>query len=276
MGQGMFDIHHHLLPGLDDGPLDWEQSMAMAQEAVADGIAEVVCTPHWMPGQFENNRSQVLTAVKKLQEKLNDCDIPLRVYPGAELRLDPHLPQNIESGDLITLNDTGRFALIELPDPLVPQDVDRIFGELLTRTITPVIGHPERNHALQRDPTLLYQWVEMGALAQVTAGSVTGRFGAHIRRFTLLLLEHRLVHLLATDAHSPNIRAPKLSEALVEVGEIVGEEDAVRMVKDTPRLIIGGEPVPFLRPIPLTDVSKVSSFLKKSFYFLKFTASGRE
>src|SRR5208337_2347521 len=104
---------------------------------------------------------------------------------------------------------------------------------MLSRGITPVICHPERNHSLLRDPMPLLRWVEMGSLVQITAASVTGRFGSGIRRFSRMLLEHGLAHLLGTDAHDPLMRVPVLSQALFEVEGILGKENAENMVKET-------------------------------------------
>ncbi len=264
----MIDIHNHILPGLDDGSPDCEQSLVMARIAVADGITGVVCTPHWAPGAFQNTRLPVLRALKEFQEKLCGNGIPLTLHPGAELRLDPDLIRKIGSGEVLTLNDTGRFALIELPDMFLPQSLEFFFGNMLSRGITPVICHPERNHSLLRDPMPLFRWVEMGSLVQITAASVTGRFGSGIRRFSRMLLEHGLAHMLGTDAHDPLMRAPVLSQALFEVEGILGKENAENMVEETPRLVVAGESVIPPAPIPFVNGPAESSFSRKLFSFL--------
>jgi protein-tyrosine phosphatase len=155
----MFDLHSHMIPGLDDGASDWDQSLAMARMALEDGIEGVVCTPHWVTGRFDNTRPRILRSLGKLQRKLADHHIPLEVYPGAELRLDLGLPQRIHNGELLTLNDTGRFALIELPEELLPQNLDEFFWDLQMQKMTPMISHPERYLELRRDPVRLYHWV---------------------------------------------------------------------------------------------------------------------
>jgi len=259
----MIDIHNHMLPGLDDGSPDCEHSLAMARIAVADGIRDVVCTPHWAPGAFENTRVPVLRALKEFQEKLCDNGIPLTVHPGAELRLDPDLIRKIGSGEILTLNDTGRFALIELTDMFLPRNLEVFFRNMLSRGITPVICHPERNHGLLRDPMPLFRWVEMGSLVQMTAASVTGRFGSEIRRFSFLLLEHGLAHVLGTDAHDPRMRTPVLSGGMKEVEGILGREAADSMVMETPRRIIGGERVIPGAPVPFVNGPAAASFSPK-------------
>jgi protein-tyrosine phosphatase len=268
---GMVDIHSHILPGLDDGASDWADSIAMAQVAVADGIREVVCTPHWVSGSFENTRPSVLTVLHEFREKLHEHEIPLTVYPGGELRLDVELAGKINSGELLTLNDTGRYVLIELPAEFLPRNLENIFWELQSQDITPVLGHPERNCGLHRDPMLLYRLVEMGSLVQITAGSVTGRFGPEVRKFSHSLLEHGLVHVIGTDSHGAKTRTPRLTEALKQATEILGERAAERMVNETPRRIVEGNRVVPDDPVPLTQRSRLGTFFRRSFSFLGLT-----
>ncbi len=260
---GMYDIHSHILPGLDDGAPNWEKSLAMAGMAVDDGIAGMVCTPHWVSGFFNNDKSAVLRVFKTFQEKLDEHRIPLSVYPGSELRLDFEIPERISSGELLTINDTGRYALIEFPEEVIPQNLDHFFWELQMQDVIPVIVHPERNRVIQRDPARLYRLVELGALTQITGASLTGRFGNEIRKFSIMLLEHHLAHVLATDAHSPDSRAPKLAEASREAERILGAEMADRMVRDNPRRIIDGLQV---TPFDLIPLGKRDSLWKKVFF----------
>ncbi len=266
----MLDIHNHMLPGLDDGPPDWDQSLALARLALAGGIREVVCTPHWVPGAYRNTRQVVLSAVEQFRRKLREAVIPLKVYPGAELRLAPDLPQRIESGELLTLNDTGRFALIELPDICLMQNLEVFFRNMLDRGITPVICHPERNHSLMQDPMPLFRWVESGCHVQLTSASVIGRFGAEVRDFSLVLLTHRLVHILGTDAHSLRLRAPVLRDSWEKVRDILGQEAADLMVNENPGRIIAGESIDFYEPVPFAATPPKVSFSRKIFSFLGF------
>ena len=264
----MIDLHCHILPGLDDGSPDWENTLAMARLAVEDGIEGVVCTPHCIFGMFDNTRSLVLEATEKLRKRLLEESIPLEVYPGSELRLDFNLPRRIESREVLTLNDTGRYALIKLPEDVLPQHMANFFWDLQSQGITPLIAHPERNEVLIRHPARLYRWVEMGVLTQVTAASILGRFGKETRSFSISLMEHNLVHVLATDSHGPKSRVPKLTEGLKAAEKIVGEQRAREMVLETPSRIIRGESVSTHDPIPFKSRSHHSSFFKRFFSFV--------
>jgi len=259
------DMHNHMLPGLDDGASDWKKSLSMARMAVEDGVDGVVCTPHWVLGKYENTRRTILTALERLKQRLSEDTIPLTVYPGAELRLDVSISERIKAGELLTINDTGRFALIELPEDVLPQGLDEFLWDLKVKGITPIIGHPERNLVLLKDPMRLYDWVQMGIPAQVTAASLLGRFGERVQRFSALLLEHNLVHIIATDAHGLSSRNPKLSEGFRVIEYMKGEKEAIEMASETPQRIIHGETVVPVEPIPI----KHSFPLKRFFSFFK-------
>jgi protein-tyrosine phosphatase len=261
----MIDLHNHLLPGLDDGASDWEQSLAMARTAVQDGIKGIVCTPHWILGQYENTRQPILSTLEELRVKLAEHHIQLDVYPGAELRLDVRLAKGIQSGELLTINDTGRFTFVELPWEILPPNLEDFLWDLQVQKITPIISHPERNQVLLQDPVRLYNWVQMGVLTQLTAASLLGYFGRQTHEFSIFLLEHHLAHVLATDAHGLCVRAPKLSQACEVAQEIVGAEMARQMVSETPRQIIAGVRFHPPDPIAISTGSRRPPFWKRLF-----------
>lgn len=263
----MIDLHNHILPGLDDGADSWDKSIAMAKVAVEDGITDIVCTPHWVPGKYNNQRTDILAATEELKKHLAEQKIPLNIYPGAELRLDISLPEKIASGDLITMNDTGVYALIELPEESIPDHLEDFLWHLALKNIKPIISHVERYPVLHKNPERLLRWVEMGVLTQITAASVQEKFSAEIRDFSWMLLEHRLVHILVTDSHGLHLRSPRLSAGYEVVKNIIGEESARRMVYDLPKEIIDGKEVFTDDPLP---------FKKKKWFDFSFSSLLKE
>lgn len=264
----MIDLHNHCLPGLDDGSCDWEESLAMARVAVEDGIHGVVCTPHWVRGAYENSRERTLRAVAIFRDKLNARGIPLEVYPGSEIRLEVNLHREIEAGEILTINDTMSVVLVELPADFLPGNLEDLFWDMQTRGLRPIISHPERNLAFLKDPSRLFKLTEMGILTQVTGASLLGLFGERVRHFTIMLLKHRMVHIIASDAHGFSARPPRLADACAEAARIVGREMASQMVHDIPWQIIQGEPVSTCDPVPLKSRNSRPSFWKKSLSFL--------
>ena len=261
----MIDAHSHILPGLDDGASDWEQALAMARAAVDDGITEMICTPHWVLGKYENTREAILGRFSEFESHLAAAQIPLKIHPGAELRIDTSIPARLKSGELITLGNGGGYVLLELPEETLPDHLHDFFWNLQINGFRPILSHVERNPILREHPRRLMNWVEGGILAQVTAASLVEEFSTEIREFALMLVERRLVHMLVTDTHGLRMRKPQLSEACRVIEEIAGPETVERMVLDTPRHILRGESVPPVDPIPFAEAKKRGfwSFLKK-------------
>ncbi|WP_027356953.1 tyrosine-protein phosphatase [Desulfofundulus thermocisternus] len=235
----MIDLHVHILPGLDDGAPDPGEALSMAWLAVEDGIESLVATPH-INGQYRPERGFLLGVVEQLNNLLLKYGIPLQVLPGAEYLLEPDLPERLDRGELITINDGGRYLLVELPAAFVPPYTERVLYELQLRGVTPVIAHPERHASFCRRPELLQALVSRGMAAQVTAGSLTGMFGREAARMAFYFLEHGLAHLVASDAHSSTGRKPVLSPALAEVERRLGAE-AVRKIIDNSRRVVEGQ-----------------------------------
>lgn len=255
----MIDLHCHILPGLDDGAADIRESLGMAHLALGDGVDTVVATPHTLDGMYLNTREEICRAVESLRNELSRQKMDLRICPGADVHLCPGLLQKIEEGKALTLNDTGRYMLLELPPQTIPDRVrDEVFA-LKLNGITPIITHPERHPVIQRDLQVLHELICAGALGQVTAMSITGDFGLPVLACARAMLELRLIHVIASDGHSPKIRPPLLSRALDAAEEILGNaEEAEQMVANTPAAILSGGPVDVASPGALNKKSRFS------------------
>ena len=114
----MLDLHVHILPGFDDGAEDGDTSLLMAQLAAKDGITHLAATPHIITGSYNHTREEILQTVESLNQTLADHDVEVKVLPGGEYRMEPELPRNLAAGELVTLNDTGRYLLVEFPATL--------------------------------------------------------------------------------------------------------------------------------------------------------------
>ena len=148
------DIHCHLLPELDDGAGDWDESLAMARLAVSEGIRTVIATPHQL-GSYGRNRGDAIRAqVARLRQLLDDHGVPLEVLPGADVRIEPDLVGKIRSGDVVTLADHRRYVLLELPHE-VYLPLDRLLGELKVAGLVGILSHPERNQGILGQPRVL-------------------------------------------------------------------------------------------------------------------------
>ncbi len=208
----MIDIHHHLLPGFDDGAPDIETSVSMARIAVNDGITHVVCTPH-ANNQYGYDLATINLKLSELQRRLQREGIALTLGRGCDFHLTYENIQLAKSDPArFSINGLG-YLLVEIPDYGLPQGLTDTFYQLQIGGLTPILTHPERNPTLQGDDARMVRWLRGGVLVQVTAGSLLGQMGKAAQKMAHRLLERRWVHFIATDAHNTGSRAPRMREA---------------------------------------------------------------
>ena len=233
----MIDLHCHLLPGIDDGAPDLETALAMARIAVADGIEVIACTPHIYPGLYENNGPAIRRAVAELQRRLFEADIPLRLTHGADTHLARDLVDGLRSGRVPSLHGS-RYFLLEPPHHVAPPRLGETVFELLAAGYVPVITHPERLSWIEDHYGAFVELARKGAWLQVTAGSLTGRFGPAAQYWGERLLDEGWVHILATDSHGADRRPPLLAEGQRVAERWLGAEEAVCLVRTRPKGIL--------------------------------------
>jgi protein-tyrosine phosphatase len=253
----MIDIHCHILPGVDDGPRDLEESLAMARMAVADGIRAIVATPHTLNGIYLNPREDILDQAQVLGEALVEHHIPLILFVGADVHFEEDLIRKLETGEVLPING-GKYLLLELPSQSIPFKANEFFFEIRVKGYFPIITHLERNHVIQKHPKIVGDWVEHGAVIQITADSLTGGFGRRAYQCSCRLLENGWVDVIATDAHSINRRPPLLSRGFKAAKKIIGEDEALKMVTTHPEMILRSMPLPekTFPPIPFRPAKK--------------------
>ena len=238
----MVDIHAHILPGLDDGPRDWHTALAMCQMAFSHGISTIVATPHITAEGFNNSPETILPRLAELRKHLTNEGIDLTILPGSEVRLDARLLEWLKDGRVLTLN-RGSYLLLELPTEIFPPYFELFCDQLLASGVVPVVAHAERNLGVQADPNRLYPLVQRGVLAQITAQSLTGGFGRLALRCAEILLQCRLCHVIATDAHSTTGRPPLIEAGVEKAQALVGPLRAYAMVTAIPQAMVCNEPL---------------------------------
>lgn len=242
----MIDIHAHILPFVDDGSSDLEESLQMARMAVSEGIHTVIATPHHANGNYDNEAARVREAVESLQKLLEYRNISLRIVAGQEIRGYSDLLRDYERGALLTLADSS-YLLLEFPSGQVPPQAREWIHELGISGVTAVIAHPERNKELAGSPETLAGLIEAGALAQVTSHSLTGAFGRSIQKTALQMCRSRLIHFVASDAHNVKFRPFALKEAYSLLEKEAGKEIADACRRNAASLL-ANESIPYEEP----------------------------
>ncbi|MFO1442621.1 tyrosine protein phosphatase [Bacillus sp. Bva_UNVM-123] len=246
----MVDLHCHIIPCIDDGPGNLNDCLIMANRAVSAGITHIFATPHHLNGQYENSKWIILKYVDELNEYFKDEGIPITVLPGQEIRIHREFFHSLKTDELLTLANAGKYILIELPFLDIPSYTHEIIYELLLKGITPIIAHPERNRKFIEDSRLLVELVQEGALTQLTAGSIIGRFGKKVRTFAETMIEHNLAHFIASDAHNVTTRGFFLNEAYDKITKSYGVSQMFYF-RENAQLLLNGQSIQREEPIPI-------------------------
>jgi protein-tyrosine phosphatase len=245
----LIDIHCHILPGIDDGPPDVEGSLKMAECALKDGIHTLVATPHTSNGVYHNSLAHIITQVLQLRKIFHAKQVLIDIRPGAEVRIHQGMERFVKEGKIASINNADQYLLVEFPYHMMLPGTRDVLFQLILSGITPVLAHPERNTALQRNPGILSDLVTMGCLVQLTAMSITGELGRDAMEYSHFLLRERQAHVLASDSHNAGSRPPVLSHAVEATAHLLGDtEAAVVMVTENPRAILDGKPLNLSKP----------------------------
>lgn len=236
------DIHCHLLPGIDDGAKTWEESLAMAAMAVDDGFGTMIVTPHQLGAYAHNQGNTIRQRAAEFQRELSSRGVPLRILPGADVRIEDGMVAGLRSGDVVTLGDHRRHVLLELPHELY-FPLEGVLADLRRCHLTGILSHPERNQGLLQRPEVIRPLVEAGCLMQVTASSLIGGMGAGPQQMAEWMLEQGLVHFLATDAHGVKSRRPLMRRAFERVSELTDHDTACDLCCHYPALVAAGQEV---------------------------------
>jgi protein-tyrosine phosphatase len=254
----MVDLHCHILPGIDDGAKTIEDSLAMAGDAITDGITHVVATPH-ASSDYPFDYLRVRSACDELRARLagrltlaTGCDFHMNHENLVALRRDPR-PFCVNQHD---------YLLVEFNEFSIPPAMDQTLHELQLAGLRPVITHPERNGILRTHPERLEQWIGHGSFLQVTAGSLTGVFGAGAQQDAWTWLTRGFVHFISSDAHNTARRPLKLKFAYDAVAARMGGEVARFYFVDNPLAAFEGRPLPYIPEIaPAPEPRRRKRFL---------------
>jgi protein-tyrosine phosphatase len=248
----VIDVHHHCLPGLDDGPRTLTEAVELVKLAGEEGIETIVATPHVLRGRWQNDSRAVLEdALAALRDA---CGPTPRLILGSEYFFAHDIAEILQSGKGIVPLAGSRYILIEFDANNIPPMVEQPLYRMQLDGWIPLIAHPERNTVFQAKPELLASLAALGAKVQVTAASFLGDFGEEARTSAHDYLRRQLVHVVATDAHNVKRRPPRARAAREAVSDLAGSDVAQALFVDNPLAIIEGRSLVYDPDLPYTSV----------------------
>lgn len=236
----MIDLHSHILPGLDDGAGTLADSRELARAAVEDGVRSIAATPH-VRTDYPTSAEAMEAGVASVRRDLVEHGIELEVLHGGEIAVDRLADLSREELERFTIGQTGRYLLVEFPYSGWPLDLEQRLFELRVAGLESLLAHPERNREVQADPARIEGLVAAGSLVQLTAASIDGRIGRSSQLAAESLLSRELAHVIASDAHTPEVREVGMAAAAASLRD---KGLARWLVEDAPAAIVAGEPLP--------------------------------
>jgi protein-tyrosine phosphatase len=234
---GRFDVHSHLLPGVDDGCENLEESIACARELVSAGYTHSFCTPHIWPSLPGNTIASITTRVAELQKDFDGAGVPLQLVPGGELNLRPDFMKT-PPDEVVSYAMARKHVLLDFWADRLPPFFEPSIRWLQSLGLTVILAHPERIRAIQLDPDLVDHFADLGLLLQGNLQCL----GDPPRTATRELAERYLVEgnyfLLGSDTHNIEtmpVRLRGLSRAI----ELVGEDRVMELTRDHPLTLLG-------------------------------------
>ena len=239
----MIDIHCHILPEVDDGACDLEESLAMARLAVGCGVSDIIATPHFtgVPEALEGVE-HIHRQYRLLQSALKRERIPLQLHLGVEVLCLPQTLELAREKQLPTLGNSN-YVLTEFYFDASWAFMDATLEGLRELGYRPVVAHPERYGAVQRDIHLAQSWFDRGFVLQVNKGSVLGAFGRRAEDTAVRMLYRGIAHMLASDAHTSQVRTTDLEPARRWCIEHVGRGYTKILLEDNPKRLLRGRPM---------------------------------
>lgn len=225
----MADIHCHLLPYVDDGAQDLDESMELLKAQYRQGVRLICFTPHLRKGMFETPDEDIIRRFEFIYEKSEDIfKGKMKLCLSREFFCDSEFIRRVEEDELIPLGK-GNYLLTEFSHRYPRQQCFEYVQMVIRHGYRPLVAHVERFEELQNISTV-QRLIKMGAKIQVNAGSLLGREGIKQMLWTRKLIKERLVHVVATDAHDTESRPPELAKAAAYIEKKFGKEKAEQLL----------------------------------------------
>jgi protein-tyrosine phosphatase len=232
----MIDTHAHILPGLDDGPDTIQQAMKFVLEAARQGVKIMFATPHCHDGVYNCQKSDILAVWRIMCHEVDTAGLDVQILPGSEIRVNHDLIAQFDSGQLLTLGDTGKYLLLELPPMFMVPAMVQMVRQLRERNAVPIIAHAERNPMIMSRPEVAGELAFSGARIQITAASLTGDFGREPLDTATILARNDHVFCMGSDIHPG--RKYRMDAARKKLTKIAGKSAAIKIAIENPEMIL--------------------------------------
>ncbi len=196
------DMHSHLLPGIDDGLQEMEQSVEFITTLKSLGYQKLICTPHILTDLYPNSRETILPKLDLVRKALKNAGIEIPIDAAAEYMIDHSFAELISKSkktDLLTINN--EFILVEMSYLAPSPNFEQVIFDLRMMGLTPIVAHPERYSYYHKQFDTYVRFAELGCKLQVNLLSLSGGYGPYVKKTAEKLFKSQMVDYLGTDMH---------------------------------------------------------------------------
>ena len=235
----MIDFHSHILPGIDDGSKNLEQSIAMVNEAKKVGFTKIISTSHYMENYYECNEKNRKELLEQVQKNVNGIELCL----GNEIYITNNIIELLQNGQASSINGT-KYVLFEFPLITTrPMNDKEVIYRLVENGYIPIIAHPERYPFIQENPDYLFELEEMGALFQANYGSIIGMYGLKAKKTLKILLKNNLISFFGSDVHKPEQVYNKIPKIIKKLKKVISDEEFIEFTEINPQKVLNNEDI---------------------------------
>ncbi len=234
----VIDIHQHVLPAVDDGARNLEQTLEMLRICQKQDIETVIATPHFDRYQYRSERTDLSLLLEKVKDASVREGITVKVFLGGEVFSEPGIYQRLKKGRIPTLAGS-RYVLMEYGYEESFSEIQKSVQKLAEYGYTAILAHPERYACIRQDSNRLLELKEdFRTLVQINASDLSGEAGFWMKRYCQRLLKKDMIDFIATDAHNASGRAPLIQKCVQYVVDKKGQDYAERIFWHNPQKVI--------------------------------------
>ena len=236
-GEGIFDIHCHIIPGVDDGAADIKETRKLLQMEYDQGVRNIILTPHFRFQMFETSLEKIKKQFKLTEEAAADISMDLHVYLGCEFHANMEMIPMLREKLVSTMADS-RYVLVEFSHSSEASYIRERLSAMLSGGYKPIVAHIERYEATRTNLDFVEELVDMGACMQINADSIVGKDGFFTKRYCYNLMKNDLIQFVGSDCHDSKKRISRIGEASRNVTKKMGKAYAEELFVRNPQKII--------------------------------------
>lgn len=239
----MIDIHAHIIPGVDDGSKNINDTINILKNAKLAGFTGIVATPHYIEGSYIVNNKDKMKLIDDIKDEVIKQNIDIDIYIGNEVFITENIENLIYSKNISSINNS-RYILIELPLAGETTILQNCIFRLFSLGYIPIIAHPERYHFVQKNPNKLIEYIDQGVLFQLNSGSLFGHYGKKAKKTSIILLKNNMIQFIATDVHSGNSSSYyRIAEVYDIISKLTNKNNADILLTKNPTDVVNNKKI---------------------------------